>query len=216
MGRKKREEQIEPLSNFQDLANTGRKEISAEVVEQKIQDARERARKAIDIRAAELKDQMFCKYRYLHNVGKGATNKINTDSEVPVHPDLVACFRRLDAHLAVVCEEVASDSVTDIDKAPHSPDDQVCDEIKKFQVTSFRLDGVEDAMSVVLSGTKELSTGEYIKLETPKISIDESYPFAMELSSTLQDAVSEIEQYMKGKQAESPQPELPFSAGEDL
>jgi len=232
MGRKKKidSDSNEPLSEFQDLNKTGRTdgvEISrengtttisgtAESITDALKKAAERAsekakRKSIVITAAELVDQMFCNYKYEHSVGPNTVNKVTTKSEVPVHSDLVVAFRNLDAHLAVICEEVNPALIGDINDIDHEP---TAEAVQKFLVTHFIVDGSDDARSIVLKGTKDLSTGESIKLETPKIILDDSYPFATELSSTLQDLLREVEDYMKGtKQAENPQAELPFGDG---
>jgi hypothetical protein len=228
MGRKKKSDSNsnESLSEFQDTSKTGRTEgidvthengtatISgtAEAIMGALDKAAEKAkRKGIVITAAELVDQMFCNYKYEHSVGPNTINKVSTKSEVPVHSDLVIAFRSLDAHLALICEEVDKDLIGDINDIDHEP---TSEKISQFTVTHFILDGTDEARSVVLKGTKTLTTDEDIKLETPKIILDDSYPFATELSSTIQDCVKEVEEYMKGnKQAENPQPELPFSDG---
>jgi hypothetical protein len=138
---------------------------------------------------------------------------VATKSEVPVHHDLVAAFRRLDAHLALICEEVDVALIGDINDIDHAP---TADRILKFEVTKFALDGTPESLTVILSGLKELSTGEAIKLETPKIAVDSSYPFAVELSSTIHDCIYEVEQYMQGlKQAEKTQLEIEFAGGSD-
>jgi hypothetical protein len=172
------------------------------------------ARKDIEIRAAELKDQMFCNFQYKHTVGPNTTNSVSTKSEVPVHHDLVAAFRKLDVHLAVIREEIDANAIPDISDI--HPNEGINDTINQFTVTQFKLDGTESAMSVVLIGTKQLSTGDAIKLETPKIAIDDSYQFSTELAFTIQECVSEVEQYMQGKQAENPQQELPFDNSDSI
>lgn len=175
----------------------------------KLADAfKSKERKTIEVTGADLVDQMFCNYKYKHTVGPNTVNSVSTKSELPVHSDLVLAFRKLDPHLAVICEEVAPSAIKSIEFIPAI--DPVSDIIRKFLVTSFRLDGTDDNMKVVLAGTKALSSGEVIKLETPKVALDASYPFATELTSTIQDLVSEVEQYMKGKKADEPQQELPF------
>lgn len=164
--------------------------------------------KAIEVKSATLIDQMFCNYKYKHTVGPNTTNTVTTKSEVPVHHDLVNLFRKLDAHLALICEEVDVKMIgPDINDIYHEP---TADKIAKFEVTSFAVDGPLEALTFILSGLKELSTGDSIKLETPKIAINADYPFAVELSSTLQDLINEVEQYMQGKQSESPQLEMEF------
>lgn len=221
MTRKKKEEleDNEPLSEFQDVSKTGRTEgeeaepvhsrrsRKKEIVE-KVMDIITRPAKPIDIRSAELVDQMFCKYKYTLVVAPNTVDTISRNSELPVHHDLVGAFRKLDAHFALICEEVEADKIGDINDIDHQP---TADKIEKFTVTKFSLDGDADSLSVVLIGLKELSTGEQIKMETPKKRVDGSYPFAVELSSTIDDCVTEVELYMQGvKQAETPQLAIEF------
>lgn len=215
MGRKKQAVEVEPLEEFQDTAKTGRSytvESGGKIIDMDVlQKAAERMQKrsGIDIRSAELVDQMFCNYKYKHTVGVGTVNTVSTKSEVPVHHDLVAAFRRLDAHLALICEEIEVNLIgDDIESISHQ---STSDTVGQFTVTKLALDGSEDGYCVIISGLKQLSTGESIKLETPKIAIDASYPFATQLGSTVQDCLFEVEEYMRGKQADNPQQELPFA-----
>lgn len=203
MARKKKtdEDQI-PLSETQNTDITGRSDSNTIVL------SGEKKAKPIEVKSAELVDQMFCNYKYKHTVGPNTTNSVATKSEVPVHHDLVHRFRQLDAHLAVICEEVDPALIGDINDIDHDP---TSDKISKFEVTKFTVDGPIESLTLVLSGLKELSTGDSIKLETPKINVDGSYPFAQELSSTLIDLISEVEQYMQGKQSENNQLELEFA-----
>lgn len=213
MGRKKKDEDLDqiPLSETQNTAITGRVDVT--VTDAGDSGPARKQTSSIEIKSAELVDQMFCNYKYKHTVGPNTTNTVTTKSEVPVHHDLVAAFRRLDPHLAVICEEVDPAVIGDINDIDHQT---TADRIEKFEVTKFTVDGPAESMTLVLAGLKELSTGESIKLETPKINIDGSYPFADELASTIQDCLSEVHEYMHGKQAESNQLEIEFAPHDSL
>ncbi|OLY92477.1 hypothetical protein SAMN05444008_102407 [Cnuella takakiae] len=173
--------------------------------------------KAIEVRGATLKD-LFCNYSYNHKLAPGTVNTVSTKSQVPVHDDLKAAFRKLDAHLAVICEEIPADAISNMDDLlPYDEDvhatGSIEHKVSMFTVNSFRLEGDSDNQSVILVGEKQLTTGDFVKLETPKTHLDSSYPFAHELNIALIDLVGEVEEYMQGKQAPPVQQEL--FAGED-
>lgn len=209
MGRKKKtadDDQI-PLSETQNTALTGRSDVAEETIAENTKEFLKKI-KVIEIKSAELVDQMFCNYKYKQTVGPNTTNTVSIKSEVPVHPDLVKGFRKLDAHLALICEEVDKALIGDINDIDHPP---TRDKIQKFTVTRFQLDGDENNLQVVLSGLKELTTGDAIKLETPKIVVNNEYPFAVELSSTIEDCLTEVTEYMNGtKQAARNQLQMEF------
>ncbi len=167
---------------------------------EEIQDTLEAAtrNKTIVIKGASLKDAMFASYQYDHNLPGNTTNKCSVKSEVPVHSDMVDAFNDLNIHLAVICEEVESKgySLGELQAIK-----KTADKIEKFTVVSFKLEGNEDDPQVTLIGTKTLKSGDLLKLETPKTKLDASYPYAHELSATLDWCVKEIEEYMNGKRA---------------
>lgn len=176
---------------------------------QEINESRQQ-KKPIEIRSATLRDGMFCNYSYDHTVAANTTNEATYKSHVPIHDDLRGVFRKLHAHLAVICEEITFQEVGDIDNLPYGDDHPLNLKIAAFTVSSFRLDGKEEKEGVVLIGQKKLSTGDSLKLEAPKIKWNSGYHFINELRVAVEDCIGEVEQYMNGKQAPPAQQELDF------
>lgn len=197
-----------PLSETQNTAITGRKED-----EDGHPDVQQAPAKTIEITAASLVDQMFCNYKYKRRVAPATFDKVAIKSEVPVHPDLVKCFRRLDTHLAVICEEVSALAIDDIEDIGS---EELREKVSKFLATDVVINNSGEVYVLVIKGTKELSTKDCITLETPKVVVDNDYPFAQELTDTIIDLISEVELYMRGeKQAEASQLEMEFEGADN-
>jgi hypothetical protein len=187
---------------------------TAEDLTQTFKDATERIKNknAIDVRSARLRDQLFCDYKYLFEAS-GATNKASITSEVPVHEDLVTAYKKLNPHLAVICEEVSPNEIVDIDDIGEY-DDKIHEEgslehkMSHFVVTGFRLEGEGEREGVVLIGEKRLSTGEWLKLETPKVGWSDDYACVNELRVSIGDVIAEVEEYKDGKRAPEVQQSL--------
>ncbi len=163
-------------------------------------------KKPIEIKGAALKD-MFCNYSYDHTVAANIINSVSIKSEVPVHDDLINAFNNLNGHLVVICEEIEdADAYGSLEEM--ISDNDHSEKFKKYSVTSFKMEGEEESPAVTLSGTKRLTTGKHIKLETPKINLDQEYLFASELSIAIADVIDEVERYMTGKRAPDRQQEL--------
>ena len=164
----------------------------------------------IEIKSAQLKDD-FCNYSYEFKVAENTTDTINRKSSLVVHDDLKRAFKKLHPHLAVICEEIDHKSIKDIDRIPEwDPDkdyghvsgmDMISLQVSHFSVSAFKLEGTGENAGVVLIGQKRLSTGEYVKLETPRTTWDDDYPFIHDLRVAIDDLVVEVEEYMKGKSA---------------
>lgn len=157
---------------------------------------------SVKIKAAQLKGE-FCHYTYDHRMPNGATNRHTVKSSILVHPDLKAAFALFNAHLAVICEEVAPKDVRDIDAGIASKD-AITEKLKAFSVDSFQLVGD----GIIISGEKLLSTGDSVKLETPKIEFGGSYQFDNELYAASESAIAEVMDYHNGKERQDPQMEL--------
>ncbi|MFB6453746.1 hypothetical protein ACE38W_00620 [Chitinophaga sp. Hz27] len=179
--------------------------------------------KDIEIKSGNLKDGMFCHYSYEHTVQANTTNNLSCKSQVPVHEDLIAAFKLFNVHLAVICEEINPDDIPAIDNLPKldtklTYEDPAQDPLAKmldcFSVSSFRIAANGENEGVILSGLKRLSTGEYVKLETPVTKFQSDYAFTHELRLAVFDVLTEIEEYMKGKQAPPRQTELDFETQE--
>jgi hypothetical protein len=172
-------------------------------------------KKEIEIRAAHLRSGMFCTYSFDHNLPGSVTSGVTWKNALPVHDDLRNAFKKLYVHLAVICEEIQPDEIdgiTDIQEydPEHHKEGSLEHRISFFNVHSWRLDGEYEKEGVILSGEKRLSTGEYLKLETPKKSWHSKYVFIDELHLAIHDCIVEVEEYHKGKRAPDRQQELGF------
>jgi hypothetical protein len=176
-------------------------------------EAEEKKRKPIEIRGATIKS-IFCNYSYDHTVAPNTTNAVSVKSEIPAHEDLFKAFKKLVPHLAVICDEVIAEDISDITMI--SETDPVSEKIALFNVSSFKLDDYDAKEGVSITGEKRLKIGDSVGLVTPKIRWDnDRYPFVEELRVAVSELLFEVEEYMKGKQAENPQAELPFANEEE-
>lgn len=174
--------------------------------------ATEQEDKAIIITGASIKDDMFGKYSYSKTVAKGIVDKCTVNSQLPIHDDFKAAVRKMNNHLAAICEEVSTVEMDDVDNVIFCPKDQDPVEFEKaleglakklfmFQVTGFSLDGTGENAGITLTGRKKLGTGDWLQLTTPKICWESNYYFINELRIASDDLVHEVEAYMDGKQA---------------
>lgn len=159
---------------------------------------------AIEIVSATLRGGLFCSYVYNHNLGNEITNEAKIKSDLPVHADMKKAFAKLNAHLAVVCEEVEPSSIDDIDTIADDEDET----IDRFTVQSVDIVGDMGNDGVVLSGYKRLKSGDTLQLKAPKIKFGSSYPFIGDLTIHVYDLIDEVGQYMKGKRAPEVQQDL--------
>lgn len=166
----------------------------------------------IKIKSAEIKDELFCTYRHSIEVAKNISNDVTTKSKLPVHDDMKSAFRRLNGHLAVICEEVPASDIKDIDKVLCRPEGTSPEDYEKslkgldkklyaFVVTGISFEGTGENEGVVLTGKKKLSTGAWLMLTAPKITWEDNYDFMNELRISADDIKHEVEEYMNGKQA---------------
>lgn len=143
--------------------------------------------KPIEITEAKLKDD-FCIYSYeiMKGVGKGDVIKNRQGASI-IHDDMKDAFEKLNVHLAIIDDafKYSQIEIADInDMHEHELTGH-------FSVSGLRVNGESDNKSVVLLGTKWISEGGNISLETPKIKLDSKYKWIDDL----------VEQYMGGKSA---------------
>jgi hypothetical protein len=158
---------------------------------------------------------LFCNYSYEFATGDTKGDECDRKGSLIVHDDMKNAFKKLHAHLAVICEEVDGSKIRDIETIEEYDEDEHKEngiefKISKFYVDSFTIKGTGENLSVILSGSKMLSTGDYVALTTPKRELEGEYKFANELRVAIDDCVFEVEEYMKGKsKPKMIQPELP-------
>lgn len=217
-------EESEPLSNFQDVAKTGRSggpvviSGTADEIKTKLERALKKTKggaaddKEIDITAASLAGE-FCNYSYEILEGKCAGDSVSRQGSNIFHDDLKKAFWKLFVHLAIICEEIDANKVSNIEALQDIDFDKLYDEngnpvykkgtiedrVTHFRVGSFTLKGTGENASIVLIGTKALSTGELVKLTTPAKKWQGDYAFINELRVVVDDLKIEVEEYMGGK-----------------
>lgn len=155
-------------------------------------------KKDVQITKASLVDGR-CLYGYeiIAKVGNG--DEINRKGKALVHDDMTTAFSKLDVHLAVIDDayKAAGVEISELNEE-HESDDITY----KFSCSGFKMNGSEENGSVILYGTKTVSVGGIIKIETPKIHLDmSSYPWVEQLKEAVENAREEVRMYMDGKAA---------------
>jgi hypothetical protein len=139
-----------------------------------------------------------CAYGYQERLLNGISKTITVFHEAPIHHDLKRAFDLFNGHLAVVCEEVGDNEVTDIENC-EGKSKSANEKLQHFQVNEIKLQGNLEEGSVVMKGIKILSTGDEVKLETPKVKYTGKYEFINELVVAVQTIIEEVTQYHNGK-----------------
>ncbi|QDP86046.1 hypothetical protein FNJ88_11000 [Chryseobacterium sp. SNU WT5] len=155
----------------------------------------------IEIKKAGIRGGIFLAYEYnMEDNGVSAKNK--TQSTAPIHDDLRGAFEKLIPHFILLTEELPTDRMKDIiEKGELLPEDIE----KKYQVTDFELGGSEDAQTIRITGFKVLSNDKSVSFSTPSQKLYEEktdgYKFDEYLREILEVILSEVLEYMDGKQA---------------
>jgi len=151
--------------------------------------------KSIEIRSASLRDQL-CNYSYELLTGKTKGDAINRKGVHIVHDDLIQQFKELDVFLAHI-----DGCFRDANNQTPLSELEAEDSLALYEVSGFKLSGVEENKSIILVGHKEVTQGT-ISFETPKIKLSGStYLYIEELTQRLYATIEEVEQYMEGKAA---------------
>jgi hypothetical protein len=185
--------------------------------------------KEIEITGATLNGD-FCNYSYDLLKGKTKGDSVNRKGSNIFHDDLKKAFWKLNVHLALICEEIDALEVEDIEALENIIFEDIKDEngktiekdvfdkgsiadiVTRFKVSSFAISGTGENESVVLIGTKTLSTGDHVGLKSPKTHWEGEYLFINELRSVVGDLKQEVEEYSNGKAAPKlVQQELPLN-----
>ena len=140
----------------------------------------------IEIRKATITSGIFLAYEY--NIQENnVSNKNKTQSTAPIHDDLRNAFKKLIPHFILLTEELPEDKM----KGIIENDLQLPEDIeKKYQVNAFSLSGSEDNQSITSSPSQKIYDSNI-----------EGYKFTDELRDALEHLVSEVQEYMDGKQA---------------
>lgn len=149
------------------------------------------------ITEATIKDG-FCNYSYekTRGIGIGDIHKVNGKAGT-VHDDMYNAFAEFNVHMAIL-DDVFKHSGVEFESL---------EEVKNHELTGlyivsgFKIKGSEDNKSIILTGSKYISSGGRIELEIPKISIDSlsSYKWFNELKEAADNALEEVALYAEGK-----------------
>ena len=154
--------------------------------------------KDVEIKSASLKDAL-CNYSYELLVGKMKGDALSRKGTHIVHDDLQDAFSRFDVFLAHLDDAfTGNDNATELSFLEAEP------ETENYSVSSFKITGVEENKSLIISGSKTVSNG-VITFDSPKVKLNGGYLYLTQLNEVLQEVIEEVEFYMNGKVA--PQPE---------
>lgn len=161
----------------------------------------EAIQKQFEITAASIKDD-FCNYTYeiIQGVGSGDTHQVR--GKGIVDPDMLNAFAKLNVHLAVLDDAflLSGIEISNIDEF------HTHDLATNYTVTGFKVKGDSEDKSVILSGTKYITSASgRIAIETPKIFLGSAsvYKWSQELGRAIENARVEVELYKAGKCSQS-------------
>lgn len=155
--------------------------------------------KDVEIRGAAINDAL-CSYSYELLKGPTKGDTLTHKGAHIIHDDLQDKFDRLNVFLAHLDDAyTGNDNSTTIDFLEGEI------ETEKYQVSGFKISGVEENKSVILVGWKTVDAG-VIKFETPKIKLNGNYLYLHPLKVRLYETLDEVEEYRNGKTAPQDDP----------
>lgn len=173
------------------------KKVENESIDEKIDQEIAPVVKEFTIKEADIKDGL-CNYSYeiSSGISKGDTHKVKGSGIIM--DDMINAFAKFNVHLAVIDDsfKLSGIEIEDID-TEHSSDIAFA-----YTVTGFKISGHLDDESIILKGSKFVSTaGGRISLESPKIPLDHSssYKWYNELKAATDKVRQEVELYKDGK-----------------
>jgi len=155
--------------------------------------------KEVEIKGASISDAL-CAYSYELLKGPTKGDTLNRKGAHIVHDDLQIRFDQLDVFFAHLDDAYTGNTnVTPLEELEAEI------ETEKYHVTGFKISGVEENKSVILSGWKEVTNG-IVKFDAPKIKYSTAYLYLSDMKERVQNAIDEVELYMNGKTAPQEDP----------
>lgn len=155
-----------------------------------------KTKRSFEIRDAVINDD-FCNYTYkiIEGIGVGFAHSVKGVGIIK--DSLRKAFSKLNIHLAVIDDafKYSGIEIEDIDK--HHGDELT----QNFYVTGFKIKGGEEDQSVILIGTKYVSTASgRMEIDSPKIALDKlsSYKWYNELKTAIEKCRNEVARYHEG------------------
>lgn len=165
----------------------------------------------ITIKKAKLTSIGYLEVEYQRQVavdGKPVWIDVTEKPKWDPHSDLLNAFSALRIHLVRLCEQVK--------------DEPEGDELEKllsdFKVTGFVIGGSDEHEGVTLIGRKALANNRVLNLISPFTKWEDEhngYRYSYEMASLVNACQYEVQEYLEGKKAPSPQTELAFPEGQD-
>ena len=158
-----------------------------------------------EITSAAIKDD-YCHYSFDITEGTGEGDTHAVKGKGIIDDDMREVFTRLNVHLACI-DDIFKHSKTEVKSINKMHNNELTG---LYRVEGFKIKGSEDNMSVILIGTKYLSTSGHMALDTPKIALDKhsAYKWWSELKDVITDACEEVKLYKEGKYTEPEEPEI--------
>lgn len=160
----------------------------------------------IVIRKATMKGSLFLSYSF-DQIEPDVKNRINTNSDAPIHDDLRNAFRRLIPHFAFISEEITDEefiekAILNPEKYLYDRDEAVDETLFKYRCFEFEIREKDGYEKITISGAKQLKNLSEIIYSTPAIGLgDDKYKFHYELQQSVEELKNEVAAYMQGKVA---------------
>ncbi len=175
-------------------------------------DTLEEATSIITIQKARLKDQhLTCEFTEQRTEDSPPRAFALTCQE-QAHPDLPHRLSRLVPHLCLLTEQL-TEPKEGVSQMPNFwPDEaeELPAHLAAFTVTGLSLG--RNLSGVTLIGYRQLTAGKVLNLTSPYVSFEDladiAYPHAGRLETTVHEALTEIEEALRGKRAEVSQLDL--------
>jgi len=149
------------------------------------------------ITSASIKEEL-CAYSYEIKTGVGVGFTHNVKGTEVIHEDMRCAFERLNVHLALI-DDVFKHSAIEVEQIGPAMENHEL--TANYSVSGFKIKGNGKDESVILIGTKYVTAGGHIGLETPRVPLDNmsSYTWYNELKEAVDEARHEVELYQGGK-----------------
>lgn len=152
--------------------------------------------KPVTITSATIKDG-FCNYSFEITAGVGLGDKHMVNGKGIVMDDMEEAFSKFNVHIAHI-DDMFKHSKTEVADIDTMHNNELA---LLYTCSGFKVTGTDTNESVILLGSKYVSGGGRIKIETPKVSLDEgsSYKWYNELKDAVDNAREEVLLYRNGK-----------------
>lgn len=155
--------------------------------------------KDVEIKGAAINDAL-CNYSYELLKGPTKGDTLTHKGAHIIHNDLQSSFDKMNVFLAHLDDAyTGNDNSTTLETLEQEV------ETEKYQVSGFKISGVEENKSVVLTGHKTVEAG-LIKFEAPKIKLSGNYLYLHQFKTYLYELINEVEEYRNGKTAPQDDP----------